>query len=63
MFDVFRSREKSVRLLLGAMLVLVAASMLVYLIPGTGITAADSNSDQVVAEIGKSTVTVGQVQQ
>ncbi len=37
--------------------------MLVYLIPGTGISAADSNSDQVVAEIGKSAVTVDEVQQ
>jgi peptidyl-prolyl cis-trans isomerase D len=63
MFDLFRSRAKLVRIMLGGMLAIVAVSMLVYLIPGTGITAADSSSDQVVAEIGKSTVTVGQVQQ
>jgi peptidyl-prolyl cis-trans isomerase D len=63
MFDLFRSRAKAVRILLGAMLAVVALSMLVYLIPGTGITSADSSSDQVVADIGKSTVTVGQVQQ
>lgn len=63
MFDLFRSRAKAVRIMLGAMLGIVALSMLVYLIPGTGITAADSGSDQVVAEIGKSTVTVGEVQQ
>ncbi len=63
MFDLFRSRAKAVRIMLGAMLAVVALSMLLYLIPGTGITAADSNSDQVVAEIGKSSVTVGQVQQ
>jgi peptidyl-prolyl cis-trans isomerase D len=63
MFDLFRSRAKAVRILLGVLLGIVALSMLVYLIPGTGITAADSSSDQVVAEIGKSTVTVGQVQQ
>ena len=63
MFDLFRSRAKAVRIMLGAMLGVVALSMLVYLIPGTGITAADSSGDQVVAEIGKSTVTVGEVQQ
>src|ERR1700733_14994386 len=63
MFDLFRSRAKAVRIVLGAMLGVVPLSMLVYLIPGTGISAADSNSDQVVAEIGKSAVTVGEVQQ
>lgn len=63
MFDLFRSRAKAVRIMLGGLLGIVALSMLVYLIPGTGISAADSNSDQVVAEIGKSTVTVGEVQQ
>ena len=63
MFDLFRSRAKAVRIMLGAMLGIVALSMLVYLIPGTGISAADSSSDQVVAEIGKSAVTVGIVQQ
>ena len=63
MFDLFRSRAKAVRITLGAMLGVVSLSMLVYLIPGTGVTAADSSSDQVIAEIGKSTVTVGEVQQ
>jgi peptidyl-prolyl cis-trans isomerase D len=63
MFDLFRSRAKAVRIMLGAMLGVVALSMLIYLIPGTGITVADSSADQVVAEIGKSTVTVGDVQQ
>src|ERR1700733_642131 len=63
MFDLFRSRAKAVRIVLGAMLGVVPLSMLVYLIPGTGISAADSNSDQVVAEIGKSAVTVAEVQQ
>jgi peptidyl-prolyl cis-trans isomerase D len=63
MFDLFRSRAKAVRIMLGAMLAIVALSMLIYLIPGTGVTAADSPTDQVVAEIGKSNVTVGEVQQ
>lgn len=63
MFDLFRSRQKAVRIMLGVILGVVSLSMLVYLIPGTGITAADSNNDQVVADIGKSTITVGEVQQ
>ncbi|MBV9768323.1 MAG: peptidylprolyl isomerase [Bryobacterales bacterium] len=63
MFDLFRSRAKAVRIMLGAMLTVVALSMLIYLIPGTGITAADSGADQVVADIGKSAVTVGEIQQ
>jgi peptidyl-prolyl cis-trans isomerase D len=63
MFHLFRSQAKAVRILLGALLGIMALSMLLYLIPGTGITAADSGADQVVAEIGKSSVTVGQVQQ
>lgn len=63
MFDLFRSRAKATRIMLGVILGVVSLSMLVYLIPGTGITSADSSNDQVVAEIGKSEVTVAQVQQ
>jgi len=63
MFDLFRSRAKAVRILLGAMLGIIALSMLVYLIPGTGMTTAADSGDQVVAEIGKSNVTVAQIQQ
>src|SRR6476646_1484976 len=62
MFDVFRSREKSVRLLLGAMLVLVAASMLVYLIPG-GVGGSGATGDtNVVASVGKDPITASDVQ-
>jgi len=61
MFDVFRSREKSVRLLLGAMLVLVAGSMLVYLIPG-GVGSSGSTGDNVVASVGKDQITASDVQ-
>jgi len=63
MFDLFRSRAKSVKILLGALLGMVALSMLVYLIPGAGTTTASDSSDQVVAEIGKDVVTVQQIDQ
>jgi peptidyl-prolyl cis-trans isomerase D len=66
MFDLFRSRQKAVRILLGVILGVVSLSMLIYLIPGvgSGITpGASSGNDQVVAEIGKSDVTVADVQQ
>ncbi len=61
MFDLFRSRAKAVRILLGAMLAIVALSMLVYLIPGAGSPAMDTQGDQVIADIGKQPVTVQQV--
>jgi len=61
MFDLFRSRAKAVRILLGAMLAMVALSMLVYLIPGAGTTVGDSG-DQVVAEIGKEAVSVPEIE-
>jgi peptidyl-prolyl cis-trans isomerase D len=62
MFDLFRSRAKAVRILLGAMLTIVALSMLVYLIPGFGTPSVDPG-DQVIAEVGKATVTVQEVDQ
>ena len=62
MFDLFRSRAKATKILLGVLLGLVALSMLVYLIPGAGMPVTDSG-DQVIADIGKSQVTVAQVQQ
>src|SRR5579884_1900268 len=60
MFDLFRSRDKFVRFSLGALLVIVALSMLLYLIPGAGMPNV-GNNDQVVAEVGDSKITVQQV--
>jgi peptidyl-prolyl cis-trans isomerase D len=61
MFDLFRSRDKAVRILLGGLLLLVALSMLTYLVPSYN--TGSGGSDSVVAEIGKDTITVPEVQQ
>ena len=60
MFDLFRSREKSVRILLGALLLLVALSMLTYLVPNYD-TGGGAN-DTIVATIGKDQITIVDVQ-
>lgn len=62
MFDLFRSRDKAVRIFLTALLSLVALSMVAYLIPGYGGSGSTSSSDNVVAEIGKNQLTVHDVQ-
>ena len=61
MFDLFRSREKSVRVLLGALLALVAASMLVYLIPG-GPGGPGVAGQNVLAAVGDDKITTMDVQ-
>ncbi len=61
MFDLFRSRDKAVRILLGALLVVVGLSMLTYLIPSYGGGGADSGS-QIVATVGDQTITQTDVQ-
>ena len=60
MFDLFRSRDKMVRILLGALLGVVALSMLTYLVPNYN--TGSSSSDMVVAEIGKETITLPEMQ-
>ncbi len=59
MFDLFRSRAKTTRYLLGGLLVLVALSMVVTLIPGYG---TPGSSESVVAKIGDQTLTATDVQ-
>lgn len=61
MFDLFRSRDKAVRILLGGLLLVVALSMLTYLVPSYN--TGGSPTDVVVAEIGKDTITLPEVQQ
>jgi peptidyl-prolyl cis-trans isomerase D len=56
MFDLFRSREKSVRILLGVLLAVVAASMLIYLIPG-GPGGSSASGENVIAAIGDQKIT------
>lgn len=60
MFNLFRSREKMVRIFLSVILLVLAASMLVYLIPqfNTGTSA----SDDVLAVVGKETITLSDAQ-
>ena len=60
MFDLFRSREKSVRILLGVLLGAVALSMLVYLIPG-GFGNGNAGGQNVVAAVGDEKITTDDV--
>jgi peptidyl-prolyl cis-trans isomerase D len=62
MFDLFRSRDKVVRFMLGFILIVVAASMCVYLIPGSnpGTAVAD---ETVLAQLGNDKLTQQEFQQ
>jgi len=61
MFDLFRSRDKAMRYLLGVLLGLVALSLVITLIPGFG--ASTGPREELVAEIGGEALTVREVQQ
>jgi peptidyl-prolyl cis-trans isomerase D len=60
MFDLFRSRDKAVRILLGGLLVLVALSMLTYLIPSYDTGGGPTGT--VVAQVGNEKITLTDVQ-
>jgi peptidyl-prolyl cis-trans isomerase D len=62
MFDLFRSRQKAVRYILGAMLMLGALSMVITLIPGYGSTTGSSADTTTLANVGGQKLTVDQVQ-
>ena len=57
MFNLFRSNAKITRFLLGGLLLIVAASMVTYLIPSSGLTSATSTSDGVIADVGGARIT------
>jgi peptidyl-prolyl cis-trans isomerase D len=62
MFNLFRSREKTVRYLLSGLLGLVALSMVTYLIPQTN-TGTNSADPTVVATVGNRDITALQINQ
>lgn len=61
MLNLFRSREKTQKLVLSILLGLVAVSMLVYLIPGGFGTMGDASGANVVAQVGDQQVTTQDV--
>ena len=63
MFDLFRSRQKAVRYVLGAVLTVVALSMVITLIPGFGTTSGTTTDTSTLAQIGDQKITAEQVQQ
>lgn len=62
MFNLFRSREKSVRIVLGAVLGLVSLSMLWYLVPGGGMGGTSAGGQNTIAAVGDEKITVTDVQ-
>src|SRR5579884_2126066 len=61
MFDLFRSRDKAVRILLGGILLVVAASMVTYLIPNSNL--GTGGEETWLAEVGGKKLTQREFQQ
>ena len=62
MFNLFRSRDKLVRITLGAILTVVALTMVITLIPGFGTTTGSNSDDPVLADIGGEKITTSKAQ-
>jgi peptidyl-prolyl cis-trans isomerase D len=62
MFNLFRSREMGVRILLGAVLGLVSLSMLWYLVPGGGLGGPNVSGQNVIAAVGDDKITTTDVE-
>lgn len=62
MFDLFRSRDKSVRIVLTILLGFVALSMVAYLIPGGPGGPGMGGNDTIIAEIGDEQLSMLEVQ-
>ncbi len=60
MFDLFRSRDKAMRIMLAGMGFLLAASMLTYLIPSYN--SGGGTTDTVVADVGGQPISLAEVQ-
>ena len=61
MLNLFRNRDKAVRILLGAVVVVMGLSMLTYLIPNYNSDGRGAN-DVVVATVGGEPITLPEVQ-
>lgn len=61
MFSLFRSREKSQKVILSVLMGLVAVSMLIYLVPGGFGGGGGATGDNVVAKVGSQEITTDDV--